>query len=178
MIQTWKNIILDLQQPISYLIPAITVALLILIVYMVWKRKIISVSSVLLIVYGQVLLQTAFFSREPGSRSGVDLKLFSTWGYTAISHAFFIENIMMFIPLGILMPVVFKKMQKMQVCVCAGFLCTCGIECSQFITQRGFCQLDDVVTNTFGALAGWFIWKCGTIYSEAKFPKQKSKKLL
>ena len=81
MIQTWKNIILDLQQPISYLIPAITVALLILIVYMVWKRKIISVSSVLLIVYGQVLLQTAFFSREPGSRGGVDLKLFSTWGY-------------------------------------------------------------------------------------------------
>ena len=69
MIQTWKNIILDLQQPISYLIPAITVALLILIVYMVWKRKIISVSSVLLIVYGQVLLQTAFFSRESGSRS-------------------------------------------------------------------------------------------------------------
>lgn len=44
--------------------------------------------------------------------------------------------------------------------------------------QRGFCQLDDVVTNTFGALAGWLMWKCATIYSETRFPKKKSKKLI
>ena len=40
-----------------------------------------------------------------------------------------------------------------------GFLCSCGIELSQLITQRGYCQLDDVVTNTVGMLVGWGIWK-------------------
>lgn len=44
-------------------------------------------------------------------------------------------------------------------CVFIGFLCSCGIELSQLITQRGYCQLDDVVTNTVGMLVGWGIWK-------------------
>lgn len=30
---------------------------------------------------------------------------------------------------------------------------------SQLITQRGYCQLDDVVTNTVGMIVGWGIWK-------------------
>ena len=29
----------------------------------------------------------------------------------------------------------------------------------QFITQRGYCQIDDVVTNTVGMLVGWVIWQ-------------------
>lgn len=37
-------------------------------------------------------MQTAFFSREPGSRQQIDLNLFGTWGQTAIAHAYFIEN--------------------------------------------------------------------------------------
>ena len=36
----------------------------------------------------------------------------------------------------------------------------------QNITQRGYSQLDDVVTNTAGALAGWIVWAliAGIIY--------------
>ena len=40
-----------------------------------------------------------------------------------------------------------------------GFLCSCGIEITQHITQRGYLQLDDVVTNTVGMFIGWAIWK-------------------
>lgn len=104
-------------------------------------------------------MQTAFFSREPGSRQQIDLNLFGTWGQTAIAHAYFIENIIMFIPFGLLAPMVFKRMRKVRFCVFIGFLCSCGIELSQLITQRGYCQLDDVVTNTVGMLVGWGIWK-------------------
>lgn len=101
----------------------------------------------------------SFFSREPGSRQQIDLNLFGTWGQTAIAHAYFIENIIMFIPFGLLAPMVFKRMRKVRFCVFIGFLCSCGIELSQLITQRGYCQLDDVVTNTVGMLVGWGIWK-------------------
>lgn len=162
MIQTWKNIIFDFRQPISYLIPALIVAFIVSIFCRGWKKSTIHPSTFMLVIYGEVLLQTAFLSREPGTRRGVDLKLFSTWGYTSVDHAFFIENIMMFVPFGILMPIVFKKMQKMRWCVLAGVLCSCGIEVSQLMTQRGFCQLDDVVTNTAGTLLGWLIWKCAS----------------
>ena len=65
----------------------------------------------------------------------------------------------MFIPFGLLAPMVFEWMRKVRFCVFIGFLCSCGIELSQLITQRGYCQLDDVVTNTVGMLVGWGIWK-------------------
>ncbi len=107
----------------------------------------------------EILVQTAFFSREPGSRKQIDLELFGTWGQTAMAHAYFVENIIMFIPFGILAPMVFKRMRNMRFCVLIGFLCSCGIEISQLITQRGYCQIDDVVTNTVGMLVGWRIWR-------------------
>lgn len=114
---------------------------------------------VLLLSYAMVVLQTAFLSREPGSRKKVSLTLFETWGNTLHMHAFFIENIIMFIPFGVLSPILFKSMRKAWSCVLAGFLCSGIIEVAQLITQRGYLQLDDVVTNTAGTLIGWLAWK-------------------
>ena len=74
-------------------------------------------------------------------------------------HAMFIENIIMFIPFGVLLPIVFKQVRSGWKCVLIGFLCSCGIEITQHITQRGYLQLDDVVTNTVGMFIGWAIWK-------------------
>ena len=158
----WRNIVLDFRQPVSYLIPAAIVATFIMLFYRVCTKKKMRISCILLIIYGEVLFQTAFLSREPGSRKGIDIDLFATWGNTSIAHAYFIENILMFIPFGVLVPIVFPRMQKLQWCLLAGFLCSCGIELLQLITQRGYCQLDDVVTNTVGTLLGWLIctgWK-------------------
>lgn len=118
-----------------------------------WRRHIIYN------IYGSPFANS-IFSREAGSRKGIDLTILSTWGKTAQEHAYFIENIMMFVPLGILLPMLFKKIRKLQYCALTGFLCSCMIEVSQLVTQRGFCQLDDVITNTVGAVAGWMIWRC------------------
>ena len=173
-----KNVQFDVQQPISYLIPAILItligAVIYLFLYRIWtgtillkrQKKKISV-GILFIIYMEVLLQTAFFSREAGSRKGIDFTILSTWGKTAQEHAYFIENIMMFVPLGILLPMLFKKIRKLQYCALTGFLCSCTIEVSQMITQRGFCQLDDVVTNTVGTFVGWRIWCCGNYFVQS-----------
>ena len=80
------------------------------------------------------------------------------------------KYIIMFIPFGLLAPMVFKRMRKVRFCVFIGFLCSCGIELSQLITQRGYCQLDDVVTNTVGMLVGWGIWKMLSSVGIAKNP--------
>ena len=117
------------------------------------------IAWLLFIAYIIVTFQTVFFSREAGSRKEISLVLFETWGHSFHMHAMFIENIIMFIPFGLLAPMVFERMRKVRFCVFIGFLCSCGIELSQLITQRGYCQLDDVVTNTVGMLVGWGIWK-------------------
>jgi len=74
-------------------------------------------------------------------------------------HAMFVENIIMFIPFGVLLPILFGKFRSGWACVLTGFICSCSIEILQHIIQTGYLQLDDVVTNTTGTLLGWFIWR-------------------
>ena len=113
----------------------------------------------LIIVYAAVLLKLAFFSREPGSRTTVDLTLFNTWGTTMQAHAFFVENIIMFIPFGLLIPTAFPAMRNIFVCTLTALACSLCLEMFQLITGRGFCQLDDVVTNTLGAFIGYIVYR-------------------
>ena len=60
--------------------------------------------SMFLAFYGAVLLQVTLLSREPGSRTAADLIPFSTWGTTAQSRAHEIENMIMFLPVGVFLP--------------------------------------------------------------------------
>lgn len=161
----------DFKTPVESMAPSLLTGILIMgIIWLVYRfshikildrfvcSKKIMLVWLLFISYVIVVIETAFFSREPGSRKQVSLKLLETWGNTFQMHAYFLENIIMFIPLGILLPVLFRHMRKMKYCVATGFCCSCLIEAVQFITQRGFLQVDDVVTNAAGALGGWLIW--------------------
>lgn len=118
----------------------------------------------LLVIYGTVLLQQAFFSREPGSRDGIDLRLFATWK-SAVPGRYFVENILMFVPLGILLPLGFKNMGNFHRCLLAGFGSSVVLECLQLWTKRGYCQLDDVLTNTIGTAAGFLLCR---LYCEVR----------
>lgn len=104
-------------------------------------------------------IANGIFSREPGSRVQVSLRLFETWGHTFHMHAFFIENIIMFIPLGVFLPILFARSRRMWLCVFIGFFGSCVIEIAQFFTQRGYFQVDDVFTNSVGTLIGWMVWR-------------------
>lgn len=121
----------------------------------------------LLITYFGVLLKLALFSREPGSRTTISLELFETWGTTMQAHAFFIENILMFIPFGILIPTAFSKMRGLLRCTAMAFACSVLLETIQHITERGFCQLDDVVTNTLGGLTGYLIYHIWKLFRKS-----------
>lgn len=115
--------------------------------------------TVLLIAYLAVLLKLALFSREPGSRTTISLQLFETWGTTMQEHAFFVENILMFIPFGILIPTSFSKMRGIIRCTAMAFACSVLLETIQHLTGRGFSQVDDVITNTLGGLIGYIIYQ-------------------
>ncbi len=76
----------------------------------------------------------------------------------------FFGNIIIFIPVGILMPFIFKKTKKFLWALLGGFLFTFCIESLQFIIYiAGMClrefDVDDLILNTFGAIIGHFIYK-------------------
>lgn len=85
--------------------------------------------------------------------------MFETWGSSFRMHAYFIENIIMFLPFGVFLPVLFHRERSGWRCVLTGFVCSCAIELMQHITQRGYMQLDDVITNTAGTFVGWLAWR-------------------
>ena len=91
-----------------------------------------------------------------------DMVLWNTWGSTLQMHAYFIENIILFIPFGLLFPLVFRKWLRW-LTVPVGFIVSVGIEYTQLVTGRGYCQIDDVVTNTVGAAIGFFVFLIGYI---------------
>lgn len=110
-------------------------------------------------VYMAVLIVITFLSRESGSRSDVlDLELFSTWGINDRNNAFVIENVLLFIPYGLFFCWNFPRRGKVLRCTFLGMAISLGIETMQLVTGRGYFQIDDIVTNTLGALIGALIF--------------------
>ena len=158
-------ILKDLLEPLSFLPAAAVLGAAAVFVRrrLVWKAKGRSRSRRshlndwylgLLVTYLAVMIVTVFLSREPGSRRGVDLGFLDTWSSSPVSQAYVIENILLMIPLGILLPRVFKPFRSVAWCTAAGLLVSLCIECVQLITGRGYFQLDDIWTNTLGAFLG------------------------
>ena len=62
-------------------------------------------------------------------------------------------NVLLYCPLGYFLPIVFPRL-KLRHVVLAGFLCSVATEAVQYILAMGWCETDDVIHNTLGALAG------------------------
>ena len=110
--------------------------------------------------YLSVMLMITFLSRESGSGGGrgMDLQLFSTWGINDRNNAFVVENVLLFIPYGVLGPWAFTRLKRLDRCAALGALTSLGIEFLQLITQRGYFQIDDILTNTLGTMIGCIVF--------------------
>ena len=70
-----------------------------------------------------------------------------------------IENIIMFLPLGMLLPAVNRKVRwRSALGMSLGLSAT--VELLQLVTQRGYCQMDDILMNTLGGCIGYMIQYC------------------
>lgn len=70
----------------------------------------------------------------------------------------YIENIIFFVPLGFLLPLIWRGYKSfIKTCV-FGFFVSILIEFSQIFSWR-VTDIDDLITNTLGAIIGFFIYK-------------------
>ena len=117
------------------------------------KKKYLFAAYTIFIVWYTLLI------REPrGAERVFKPELFwaiRTWvagGYNGKEEAIqYVQNILFFIPYGLLFP--WKDNWK-RVFVTALVL-SVFIELSQFIFNLGWCEVDDVISNTLGAMIGW-----------------------
>ena len=68
-------------------------------------------------------------------------------------------NILMFVPLGFFLRVLFPKCHRFLRCMGTVVLIMSTVELCQLLTLRGFCEVDDVLLNVAGAAIGWWIAK-------------------
>lgn len=87
-------------------------------------------------------------------------------------------NILMVMPLGFLLPYIWKSFRNIGRVTLAGFLLSAFIEFSQLFTNR-LADIDDLIMNTIGAVLGYLVWKAiGRFFfnrNEADRVKQLSK---
>lgn len=68
-----------------------------------------------------------------------------------------ILNVVMFMPLGFLLPLLWKEYQSLVRTAIIGFCFSCGIEFCQLFNRR-VSDVDDLLMNTLGVILGWLIW--------------------
>lgn len=94
-----------------------------------------------LVMYVAILLAITYFSRESGSRSGMDLELFSTWGINRRNNAYVVENVLLFMPYGFVLAWADIRQRHFFRNLLTGALTSLAIECMQLVTGRGFFRL-------------------------------------
>ena len=114
----------------------------------------------LFIAYCLFIIHYTLMTRSPKASQTADLRLFWSYrdllagkpsGKTDVIQN--INNILFFIPFGFLFPM--KKWWK--VLLTAMFF-SIAIEVAQYVFALGLCELDDVISNTMGAMIGFWLW--------------------
>lgn len=139
--------------------PSIAISILVgICVYSVNKNRIShnilitrTVSAGLFGGYLVCFLYITLFMRFVGYRREVDFIPFHFLMNYQVEFVLFMENIVLFIPMGLYMQNI-RKRSKYTLCVCA--IISVIIELLQFVFGCGKTEIDDVIANTFGAWIG------------------------
>lgn len=67
-------------------------------------------------------------------------------------------NVVMFIPLGYLLPKTFRPLRNFLKMFLLVVLSIVLVEVVQLFTGLGSCDIDDLILNVFGAVVGYLIW--------------------
>ena len=119
---------------------------------------------ILFVSYCLFILWSTVFSRTPTTRQcewrlmwayREMLEGHPTWKEDVLQN---VENILFFMPYGVLFPVKHKKGNWKKVLFTA-LAFSALIEFIQYIGALGLCELDDVICNTLGAVVGYLVCK-------------------
>ncbi len=128
--------------------------------------------SYIVIVLGATLL-----ARSEAWEAGSILPLFYSYrdawvNFSAAAWRNIILNVCMFVPLGLLLPMMIKSFRSFWKTYLVGFLFTLCIEGIQLLGRRGIFELDDILHNTVGMMIGYGIYAVAAAAIQ-KYRKEK-----
>ncbi len=130
------------------------------------KKASLSQFSALFLLFGWfvVVMVLTTFSRGANFEGWVNFRLFSdymnAWNQWSLSELqLIIFNMLMFAPLGFLLPIFGKKIHRIVPILLISLTVTLGIEFVQMFTRRGIFELNDILHNTIGSVAGYLLMK-------------------
>lgn len=116
---------------------------------------------VLLVEYMFMVVCSTIICRGVQSFKFARLELTPFWTYKAVlahipgvSVWDIILNVVLFIPLGFLVKLLFPHMRLRMMALIA-ICCSLFIEANQYLFEKGIAQIDDVMHNSIGAMIGW-----------------------
>ena len=123
-----------------------------------WGKIVLSLilaGYLLIVIYATLLRGQGTFIRV------YNLHLFRAWReawnkFSVMNWANVLLNVALFVPLGGLLPLLWKKCRKWYVTLPIGFGLSLAIELVQLAFCLGSCDIDDLFTNSLGAVIGYF----------------------
>ncbi|SMF85536.1 Glycopeptide antibiotics resistance protein [Paenibacillus uliginis N3/975] len=85
--------------------------------------------------------------------SEINLIPFASEGITT-----YVLNILLFMPLGFLLPTIWPQFRTIKNTACTGFFFSLAIELSQLLNHR-ITDIDDLLMNTLGAIIGYLLYR-------------------
>ncbi len=167
----WNDIYQEVIQ-VFLLASTFTIILAIFAMFIVWyfkykknihlpvKTRSIVLGSLFVIYLLTVLGITLFTRNTDMGTSNTELfsSYVSAWNRASSSEwKMIIYNIIMFVPLGIFLPLLHKEFQKLSLVILIGLMLTCFIEVNQYMTFTGVFEFDDILNNVVGTMIGWGI---------------------
>jgi glycopeptide antibiotics resistance protein len=72
-------------------------------------------------------------------------------------------NLLGFVPLGIFLPLLFRRLKLFPTVIAVVFIVSLGYELIQLYTGLGIFDIDDLILNTGGGMIGFIIHFCVTL---------------
>lgn len=145
----------------------IVVAMFLVLISVVFKRN---WNLIFAVLYLSAIAYLTLLFRE---KDGATLRLEPLWSYSKLftdseARADILKNIWLFIPLGAILYRIYPNRKILLIPLGLSIL----IEIIQYISGIGFCELDDVISNTLGGLIGYEMEKLIVDIKNRLFRKQ------
>lgn len=119
------------------------------------------ISAFFLCCWGILVIGLTALSRGSNFTGSLNIDFLSgyisAWNNWSISELqLILFNMLMFVPLGFLLPLLWRKAEKLWVSLAISFAVTASLETFQFFTGTGIFELDDLFHNLIGSLFGYF----------------------
>lgn len=140
-------------------------------------RKVLAIFCLLVELAGIAYFTLGF--REIGTSHRYELEMF--WSYKEWIFGGNVElgmevinNIALFFPLGFLLNDALKKASFWKVLMLSMFL-SIAVESTQLVYKIGLFELDDIINNTMGAMAGWCLFHIlrSPVRNRCRVPKKR-----